>query len=94
MPYGEFQRAEGRDIAQLHVTAAQESHDVELTFDRPGISRCDAILETESLSDTLILLVGCYVGEVLCRTLEGAWVFMDDNWIVSLPTIGRLEAPE
>ena len=89
-----FNAQRARDIPQLDVTAAQESHDVELTFDRPGISRCDAILETESLSDALILLVGCYVGEVLCRTLEGAWVLMDDNWIVSLPTIGRLEAPE
>ena len=47
-----FNAQRARDIAQLHVTAAQESHDVELTFDRPGISRCDAILGTESLSDT------------------------------------------
>ena len=73
MPMDDYFNAQtGQDIAQLHVTAARESHDVDLTFDRVGISRCDEVLETESLSDTLILSVGCYLGEVLCRTLDGA----------------------
>ncbi len=69
------------DHAQLAVQLASEEHDVELDFSRRSLESLDALVDTlredglsgEEAAEALFVL-GCYLGEVLVRALQGQWV--------------------
>jgi Family of unknown function (DUF6278) len=69
------------DHAQLAVRLASEEHDVELDFSRRSLEDLDALVDTlredglsgEEAAEALFVL-GCYLGEVLVRSLGGAWL--------------------
>jgi hypothetical protein len=69
------------DHAQLAVRLASEEHDVVLDFSRRSLENLDALVDTlredglsgEEAAEALFVL-GCYLGEVLVRGLQGRWV--------------------
>jgi hypothetical protein len=69
------------DHAELAVRLASEEHDVELDFSRKSLENLDALVDTlredgltgEEAAEALFVL-GCYLGEVLVRGLQGRWL--------------------
>src|SRR5262249_11478661 len=69
------------DHAQLAVRLASEEHDVDLDFSRKSLENLDALVDTlredglsgEEAAEALFVL-GCYLGEVLVRSLGGKWL--------------------
>jgi hypothetical protein len=69
------------DHAELAVRLASEEHDVELDFSRKSLENLDALVDTlredgltgEEAAEALFVL-GCYLGEVLARGLQGRWL--------------------
>jgi hypothetical protein len=69
------------DHAELAVRLASEQHDVELDFSRKSLENLDALVDTlredgltgEEAAEALFVL-GCYLGEVLVRGLQGRWL--------------------
>ncbi|HEU4962782.1 MAG TPA: hypothetical protein VFV52_02845 [Bacilli bacterium] len=63
------------DLAQIFV--GQASTDLQLDYSEASIKRVDQLLSTISepgtVSDTLVLSVGAYLGETVCRALGGDW---------------------
>lgn len=69
------------DHAQLAVKLASEEHDLELDFSPHSLEGLDALvdglredgLSAEEAAEALFVM-GCYLGEVLARGLQGRWV--------------------
>jgi hypothetical protein len=69
------------DHAELAVRLASEEHDVELDFSAKSLESLDALVDTlredgltgEEAAEALFVL-GCYLGEVLVRGLQGRWL--------------------
>jgi hypothetical protein len=69
------------DHAWLAVRLASEEHDVDLDFSRRSLEKLDALVDTlredgmtgEDAAEVLFVL-GCYLGEVLVRGLQGRWL--------------------
>jgi hypothetical protein len=73
--------ANAADHASLAVQAVQEEFDTELDFTPGSLESLDGNVETLrgegwSAEDAaeLLFVLGCYVGEVFRRALDGAWV--------------------
>jgi len=90
----DFQR-EAREFC-LH---ASEEFDLDLDYSPGTLSRLDDLIDTEfgpgSADDhsALIVQMGCYVGEVVARSFQGAW--RADEELFHSPAVvieGRLQA--
>jgi len=70
-----------RDHAQIAVVAAREEYDAVLDYSPESLEVADSQIESlreegidgEGAAEALFVL-GCYVGEVMVRSLGGAWV--------------------
>ena len=69
------------DHAELAVRLASEEHEIDLDFSRRSLEDLDALVDTlredglsgEEAAEALFVL-GCYLGEVLVRALQGQWI--------------------
>jgi hypothetical protein len=70
-----------RDHARLAVTLACEEYDLDLDFSPESLAGVDAQIEglrddgvTGEEAGEALFVLGCYLGEVIVRHLQGRWV--------------------
>ena len=78
-------------IAQIHVDTAKQISGLDFDYSEASMALLDPMIEENwgenppTQLESIVKIIGAYIGEVIVRHLQGQWAEGDGRWVVEFP---------